>query len=282
MAQGSLTVGLGYDAAGRRTSLTYPNGTNTSYTYDNASRLLTITHNGPSGVIESLTYTYDAAGNRTSLNRANGTASLLPSAVASASYDAANQQTQFGGVIHTFDANGNLTNDGTNTYTWDVRDRLIGISGGTTANFSYDPYDRRVSTTINGAVFAYLYDASDIIKELGSGAIGASYLRSLDIDEPFVRQTAAGTSIIMPMRLAQSRRPPMVVALLWPHTATKRLGKPSSLAHRQTQSNSRAERMMALASITTERDTIVQCSTASLAKTPRTSSEMILIPTRTP
>ena len=45
----------------RRTSLTYPNGTNTSYVYDVASRLTNINHLGPSGIIEALTYQYDAA-----------------------------------------------------------------------------------------------------------------------------------------------------------------------------------------------------------------------------
>ncbi len=44
----------------------------------------------------------------------------------------------------TFDANGNLLTQtdasGTTTYTWDARNRLVGISGPTvTATFSYDP-----------------------------------------------------------------------------------------------------------------------------------------------
>ncbi|BCA54016.1 hypothetical protein W02_11560 [Nitrospira sp. KM1] len=189
VAQGSLSIGIGYDAAGRRTTLTYPNGTSTSYTYDNASRLLTITHNGPAGVIESLTYTYDAAGNRTSLTRANGAASVLPASVTSATYDAANQQTAFAGTTHTFDANGNLTNDGTNTYTWDARNRLIGISGGATANFVYDPLGRRESKTIGGTTTQFVYDGNDIAQEIQGGTVAAAYLRSLNIDEPFIRQT---------------------------------------------------------------------------------------------
>jgi len=57
-------VGLAYDTANRRTSLTCPNGTCTSYAYDLASRLTTLTHNGLSGLIEGLTSTYDAGGNR--------------------------------------------------------------------------------------------------------------------------------------------------------------------------------------------------------------------------
>ena len=193
VAQGSLAVGLGYDNANRRTSLTYPNGTSTSYTYDVVSRLSTINHLGPSGIIEELTYQYDPAGNRTSLTRNNGTASLLPSAVASAMYDAANEQTTFAGATLQYDANGNLTNDGTSTYVWDARNRLVSMSGGATATFSYDPLRRRTSKTINSVVSQFAYDGNDIVAEIGGGAVGASYLHSLNIDEPFVRQTGVGS-----------------------------------------------------------------------------------------
>jgi len=189
VAQGSLFAALGYDNANRRTSLSYSNNTTTSYAYDLASRLTSITHNGPSGIIDALTYTYDAAGNRFSVNRANGIASLLPNAVASAAYDTANEQTQFAGENLTYDANGNLTSDGVNTYQWDVRNRLIGVIGGTTASFIYDGLGRRTSKAINGVASQFLYDRNDIVAEIGGGMVGASYLRSLRIDEPFVRQS---------------------------------------------------------------------------------------------
>jgi RHS repeat-associated protein len=192
VAQGTLFAQLGYDHANRRKSLGYSNGTSSSYAYDLASRLTGITHNGPSGVIEALTYTYDAAGNRVSLTRANDTASLLPTAVPSASYDAANDQTTFAGAALTYDANGNLTNDGTNTYQWDSRNRLTGISGGMSASFGYDPLGRRISKTINGANQQFAYNGNDIAAEIGGGAVGAYYLRSLSFDEPFVRQTSTG------------------------------------------------------------------------------------------
>jgi RHS repeat-associated protein len=191
VVQGSLAVGLGYDHANRRTSLTYPNGTSTSYTYDVASRLTNINHIGPSGIIEALTYQYDAAGNRTSLTRNNGAASLLPVAVGSATYDAANEQTAFVGATLQYDANGNLTNDGTNTYVWDARNRLTGISGGVTGSFNY-MMGRRVAKTVAGVTVQYLYDGIDAIAEIGGGAVGANYLRSLSIDEPFVRRTNTG------------------------------------------------------------------------------------------
>ncbi|MDH5741678.1 MAG: RHS repeat-associated core domain-containing protein, partial [Nitrospira sp.] len=194
--QGALFAALGYDNANRRTSLSYSNNTTTSYAYDLASRLTGITHNGPSGVIEALAYIYDAAGNRLNLIRANRPASLLPNAITSATYDAANQQTTFAGAALTYDANGNLTNDGVNTYQWDARNRLVGISGVMTAQFNYDGLGRRTQKTISNQsaalITGFLYDGIDIASEIGSGTVGASYLHGLQIDELFIRQSAAG------------------------------------------------------------------------------------------
>ena len=79
-------------------SLGYSNGTTTSYQYDNASRLTSITYNGSNGVNEALSFSYDAAKNVLSLNRASGIATLVPDAITSATYDAANQQTQMSGT----------------------------------------------------------------------------------------------------------------------------------------------------------------------------------------
>jgi YD repeat-containing protein len=48
--------------------------------------------------------------------------------VASASYNAANHQTAFSGSTQSYDLSGNLTSDGTNTYTWNARDQMVSIS----------------------------------------------------------------------------------------------------------------------------------------------------------
>jgi RHS repeat-associated protein len=98
---------------------------------------------------------------------------------------------QFTGVTQTFDANGNLTNDGTNTYTWDARNRLTGISGGVTASFIYDGLGRRTSKTINSTTTGFWYDGNDILAELSGGTPSATYVRGLSIDEPYIRK---GTS----------------------------------------------------------------------------------------
>ena len=140
---------------------------------------------------------YDAAGNRISFTRLNGTASDLPDAV-QAAYDAANEQIQFNSLTPNliYDANGNLTSQtdatGTTTYTWDARNRLVAITGpGLSANFSYDALGRRVSKTINGITTDYQYDGNDIVAEVQGGAVTATYLRSVSIDEPFVRQSSS-------------------------------------------------------------------------------------------
>jgi len=212
IAQGTQIVGLGYDQAGRRTSLTYPNGVNTNYTYDTASRLTNILHEGPSSIIEHLSYTYDAAGNRISFTRTNGSATLLPDAV-QAAYDAANEQIQFDSTTPnlTYDANGNLTSQtvasGTTIYTWDSRNRLVAISGpGVSASFVYDALGRGITKTINGETTGFQYDGNDIVSEENGAAVTVTYLRSLNIDEPFIRQgssdefyhvDALGSSVVL-------------------------------------------------------------------------------------
>jgi RHS repeat-associated protein len=194
VAQGDQIVGLGYDAAGRRTTLTYPNGTFTNYTYDPASRLTRILHESATTVIEDLNYTYDTAGNRISFKR-NRPQAPLPEPI-QAAYDAANQQIQFNSSTPhlNYDANGNLISqtdaNGTTTYTWDARNRLIGISGpAVSASFVYDALGRRISKTVNGVRTDYQYDGNDIVAEIGGGAVATTYLRSLNIDEPFARQS---------------------------------------------------------------------------------------------
>jgi len=196
VAQGTQVVGLEYDAAGRRTSLAHPNGVNTTYTYDTAARLTNILHQGPSSIIEDLTYTYDAAGNRVSLTRPSGASTVLPGPV-QAAYDTANEQIQFNNPTPnlTYDANGNLIShtdaSGTTTYTWDARNRLTGINGpGVSTSFVYDALGRRVIKTNNGVITRYHYDQDDIVGETTNGTVGITYFRNFRIDEPFIRNSS--------------------------------------------------------------------------------------------
>lgn len=199
VAQGTQTATLAYDNAGRRTSLTYPNGVVTSYGYDNANRLLSIDHIKTPTTIETLTYVNDAAGNRIKLTRANAAATLIPQAVTNTAFDAANEQTRFNSASTNlvYDNNGNLTSftdaSGTTTYTWNARNQLSAISGPSlSASFVYDGLGRRSSKTINSATTGFWYDGDDVLAELSGSTPTATYIRSLSIDEPFIRKQSGG------------------------------------------------------------------------------------------
>ena len=196
--QGTLSAILTHDTLGRRTQLQRSNGVTTTYNYDPASRLFGITHAKGSTTLEQLTHGFDPADNKTQATQLIQTATALPPAV-TAAYNAVNAQIQFNSGTLGYDPNGNLTNDGTTTYVWDARDRLVGISGGVTASFVYDALDRRIQKTLSTQSSAlstvYLYDGADIVTE--SGASNASYLSTLNIDEPLVRQTPGGNEFYL-------------------------------------------------------------------------------------
>ncbi len=175
----------------------------TTYGYDNANRLLNIEHlDFLSQILETLNYSYDANGNRITMNRPSVT---LPfrDAVTNTSYNDANQMLTFNDKNITYDNNGNMTSVtnscGTTNYTWDVRNRLIGINGFNTdcspltASFKYDVLNRRIEKTINGTTTQYVYDGQDIIQEKQNGVVTANYIRTLNIDEPLTRIKADGT-----------------------------------------------------------------------------------------
>jgi YD repeat-containing protein len=93
---------------------------------------------------------------------------------------------------HRYGANGDLTGDGTNTYAYDARNHLTGISGGSTASFVYDPFERRQSKTIGGTTTQFLYDGMNPVQELSaSNAVNATLLNGLGIDERFARKHIA-------------------------------------------------------------------------------------------
>jgi RHS repeat-associated protein len=122
---------------------------------------------------------------------------LLPDAITSATYDQGNRQLAFGASTMTFDDNGNLLTQtdpsGTLAYTWDARNRLTGLSGGSaSASFGYDAFGRRAQKTIDSVTTAFRYDGLDIVKET-DGVGDVSYLRTLGIDEVLTRTDSAET-----------------------------------------------------------------------------------------
>jgi RHS repeat-associated protein len=112
--------------------------------------------------------------------------------VSNNTFNAANEMTAFNGTPQTYDPNGNLTNDGTNTYSWDARNHLTAIGGPSSATFAYDPLGRRDLKTINGVPTQFLYDGLNPVQEIQNGAPSANLLTGFGTDEYFQRTDSAG------------------------------------------------------------------------------------------
>ena len=127
---GSLTITYDYDPLYRLTEANY---SNSSYYH----------------------YTYDKVGNRLTQDTLLGG---LPSTT-SYVYDDANRLTSVNGVTYTWDANGNLLNDGVNAYAYDSANRLRSVSNqSTVSSYQYNGLGDRLSQTVNGNTTNYTLD----------------------------------------------------------------------------------------------------------------------------
>ncbi len=195
-AQGSSTVSLTYDYANRRSTVTYPNGIVATHGYDAANQVTSITYTLGQSTLGDLTYSYDAAGNRTSVGGSLARTGL-PTALASATYDAANRIATWSGTSFTYDPNGNLISDGLISYLWNARNQLVGLSGATSASFQYDGLRRRESKTVGGTTTGFLYDGVNLVQELSGSTPTANLLTGSGIDETLTRTDAGGASTLL-------------------------------------------------------------------------------------
>lgn len=148
-------------------------------------------HNG--NVIGDLTYEYDAADQRTKMG-GSFARSILPETVGAATYNAANQQLIFGGNTLTYDLNGNLTNDGTNTYTWNARNQMTQVTGPqVNASFGYGANGSRTSTTVNGTTTSFLRSGPNVVQEQSSQS-GTTNIISGGPGEIFTGSHSSGVS----------------------------------------------------------------------------------------
>jgi RHS repeat-associated protein len=197
ITQGTATATIAYDNANRRTSLTLSNGVAINYGYDAASQLTSLTYLRNSTTLGTLTYAYNNAGQRIKVGGSYARTSL-PAAEAGKVYNDNNQITQRGAATLTYDANGNLTNDGVNTYVWNARNQLASISGpGLSASFQYDAFGRRISKTFNGSTTDFLYNGAAVVQEIASGIPVATMLTG-NANELLTRTDASGTSSYLP------------------------------------------------------------------------------------
>ncbi|WGS86967.1 RHS repeat-associated core domain-containing protein [Methylomonas sp. UP202] len=117
-----------------------------TYGYDDAERLTSV--DVSSG--DQYRYAYDAGDNLTGIDTPKGNNSIAVNGL--------NQATAVNTQSYTYDANGNLTNDGVRNYAWDAENRLVKVAltgqPGFSYQFAYDGLDRRISITSSNGVMA--------------------------------------------------------------------------------------------------------------------------------
>jgi RHS repeat-associated protein len=199
LENGSTTLAtFGYDSLGRRQALTRGNtaATTTTYGYDPVSRLASLAVTGTTKN-QTLTFGYNAASQiltRTSTNTAYAWPGLF-NVDRGYTINGLNQvDSTTTPATLAYDGRGNLTSDGSTTYSYDIDNRLTGTSSG--ATLAYDPADRLYQTVSSGgSTTRFAYDSSDIIGEYdGSGNLLRRYVHGPGDDEPLVAYTGSATT----------------------------------------------------------------------------------------
>ena len=107
-----------------------------------------------------------------------------------------NQYVTAGPATFGYDANGNLTSDGTTGYVYDAENRLVSATGGHVETLTYDPLGRLFSTAGGSAgTTQFLYDGDALVAEYdGSGTLKRRYVHGANVDEPLVWYEGSGLS----------------------------------------------------------------------------------------
>jgi len=81
---------------------------------------------------------------------------------------------------YSYDAAGNVTNDGVHAYAYDGENRTVSVDGGATASYSYDVSNQRYKKVTGGATTHYIWQASQVIAEHNgsTGAVVTDYVYS--------------------------------------------------------------------------------------------------------
>jgi RHS repeat-associated protein len=110
----------------------------------------------------------------------------LPGSISSATYDAANELTNWNGTAISYDLNGNMLSDGANTFSWNARNQVATLNS---VSLQYDGFGRRTKNLQNTS---FLFDGANAVQEL-SGSTPTANLISGGIDEVFKRADSTGT-----------------------------------------------------------------------------------------
>jgi RHS repeat-associated protein len=186
---------FGYDDLGRRTSIMRGNGTSTSYGYDAASRLASLSHD-LAGTTHDLvlTFSYNPAHQIHATTRSNDLYAWTGhgSGTTGSAANGLNQLASVGGAALAYDGRGNLVSDGTNSYEFSSENLLTrsvdpGGSQGQ-GSYLYDPLLRlrEVVSDVESYNAKLTLDGADIIAERMTRDRTYRYVPGPHGDEPLV------------------------------------------------------------------------------------------------
>lgn len=179
-----------YDDLGRRTALTRGNGVVTAYGYDQISRLASLMHDlAGSGADVTTTFAYNPASQIVSTTRDNDSYGWTGAANVDRSYavNGLNQYISAGSTAFGYDAKGNLTSSGSDSYSYSSENLLKAAPGGLT--LTYDPLLRLYETS---AGRQFTYDGGNIISEYSANALSARHVFGPGADEALVSYDDSG------------------------------------------------------------------------------------------
>jgi RHS repeat-associated protein len=188
---GNNTTTYSYDSASNVATAAYPNGLQSSFTYDTLNRLTAM-----NAGTASYSYQLGPTGNRTQASESNGRTinwtydgiyrltnesitsdpHSVDGSVAYGLDPVGNRLTESSSIAgvnsgsygynaddevstETYDSNGNTLSAGGKSFTYDAENHLTGMSvSGTTVSVVYDAFGNRVAKTVNGVTTKYLVE----------------------------------------------------------------------------------------------------------------------------
>jgi len=183
-----LLADYSYDMLGRRSNIVRGNGTSTAWYFDGISRVSNLVQElaSTSGDV-SFGFNYNNASQITQRTLSNDSYSYF-SLPQSKGYvpDGLNRYASVGGTTYNYDRRGNLTSDGSRSFTYDIENRLLSVSGSSSLNVTYDPLGRLLTTGSGGGATRYLYDGDKLVAEYNGGTLVRRYVHGAGMDEPLV------------------------------------------------------------------------------------------------
>ncbi len=144
-------------------------GRNANYTYDSLYRLTNASTAGSTNYPAwGLSETYDRYGNRSAQSISSGCTGIT-CPTNSVTPDTATNR--ISGSPYSYDANGNMTNDGSNTLVYDGENHAVSATnGGSSGAYTYDGNGLRVIKVSGSTTTVYIFSGSKVIAEYDNGA----------------------------------------------------------------------------------------------------------------